>query len=72
MIILARSEYLLLLLLIPFLFIGVALWMRARRRRVRAIGDEELVKRSSELSRYSEDAESATEADVIKVPGNNS
>ena len=44
MIILARSEYLLLLLLIPFLFIGVALWMRARRRRVRAIGDEELVK----------------------------
>ena len=28
--------------------------------------------RSLELSRYSEEAESATEADVIKVPGNNS
>ena len=31
-----------------------------------------MVKRIPEMSRYSEEAESATEADVIKVPGNNS
>lgn len=43
MIIFAHSEYLLLLLLIPFFFLGMALWMGARRRRLRAIGDEELV-----------------------------
>ena len=44
MIILAHPQYLLLLLLIPFFFIGLALWMRVRRRRIRKMGDEELVK----------------------------
>lgn len=44
MIIFAHPEYLLLLLLIPFFFIGLAVWMRARRRRLRKFGDEELVK----------------------------
>ncbi|MBR1927263.1 MAG: VWA domain-containing protein [Bacteroidales bacterium] len=43
MIILAHPEYLSLLLLIPFLFIGVAVLMGARRRRSRKLGDEELV-----------------------------
>ena len=43
MIILAHPHYLLLLLLIPFFFLGLALWMGARRRRLRKFGDEELV-----------------------------
>ena len=44
MIIFAHPEYLLLLLLIPFFFIGLAVWMGVRRRRMRKFGDEELVK----------------------------
>ncbi|MBO6247564.1 MAG: VWA domain-containing protein [Bacteroidales bacterium] len=43
MIIFAHPQYLLLLLLIPFFFLGLALWMRARRRRIRKFGDETLV-----------------------------
>ena len=43
MIIFAASRYLLLLLLIPFFFLGMALWMGARRRRLRKLGDEALV-----------------------------
>ncbi len=43
MIIFAHSQYLLLLLLIPFFFLGMALWMGARRRRIRKLGDEALV-----------------------------
>jgi len=43
MIIFAHPQYLLLLLLIPFFFLGLALWMGARRRRLRAFGDEALV-----------------------------
>ena len=43
MIIFANPRYLLLLLLIPFFFLGLALWMRARRNRLRKFGDEELV-----------------------------
>ena len=43
MIILAHPHYLLLMLLIPFFFLGLALWMGARRRRLRKFGDEELV-----------------------------
>ena len=43
-----------------------------RKPKVSRVKAERLVKRSLELSRYSEEAESATEADVIKVPGNNS
>lgn len=43
MIIFARPDYLLLLLLIPFFFVGLALWMKARRRRLRRLGDEDLV-----------------------------
>ena len=43
MIIFAHSQYLLLLLLIPFFFLGMALWMGARRRRLRKLGDEALV-----------------------------
>ena len=44
MIIFAHPQYLLLLLLVPFFFIGLALWMGARRRRLRKFGDEDLVK----------------------------
>lgn len=44
MIIFAHPEYLLLLLLVPFFFIGLALWMGARKRRLRKLGDEALVK----------------------------
>ena len=44
MIIFAHPQYLLLLLLVPFFFIGLALWMGARRRRLRKFGDESLVK----------------------------
>ena len=43
MIIFAHSQYLLLLLLIPFFFLGLSLWMGARRRRLRKLGDEALV-----------------------------
>ncbi|MBQ8062277.1 MAG: VWA domain-containing protein [Bacteroidales bacterium] len=43
MIIFAHPQYLLLLLLIPFFFIGLAVWMGARRRRLRKLGDEDLV-----------------------------
>ena len=44
MIIFAHPQYLLLLLLVPFFFFGLALWMGARRRRLRKFGDEDLVK----------------------------
>ncbi|MBR4756388.1 MAG: VWA domain-containing protein [Bacteroidales bacterium] len=44
MIIFARPEFLFLLLLIPFFFIGLGLWMGARRRRLSKFGDEELVR----------------------------
>ncbi len=43
MIIFAHPQFLLLLLLIPFFFIGLAVWMGARRRRLRKFGDEALV-----------------------------
>ena len=43
MIIFAHPQYLLLLLLIPFGFVGLALWMGARRRRLRKLGDEALL-----------------------------
>ena len=44
MIIFAQPHFLLLLLLVPFFFLVVALGMAGRRRRMRKIGDEELVK----------------------------
>ena len=43
MIIFAHPQFLLLLLLIPFFFIGLAVWMGARRHRLRKFGDEALV-----------------------------
>lgn len=43
MIIFAHPQYLLLLLLIPFFFLGLALWMGARKRSLRKLGDEALV-----------------------------
>ena len=43
MIIFANPRYLLLLLLIPFFFLGLGFWMRARRRKLRKFGDESLV-----------------------------
>ena len=43
MIIFANPHYLLLLLLIPFFFIGLAVLMRIRRHRIGKIGDEKLV-----------------------------
>ena len=43
MIIFAHPQFLLLLLLIPFFFIGLAVWMGARRRRLRKLGGEDLV-----------------------------
>lgn len=43
MIIFASSQYLLLLLLIPFLFVGQALLQGARKVRARRLGDERLV-----------------------------
>ena len=43
MIIFAHPQFLLLLLLIPFFFIGLAVWMGARRRCLRKLGDEDLV-----------------------------
>ena len=43
MIIFAHPQFLLLLLLIPFFFIGLAVWMGARRPRLRKLGDEDLV-----------------------------
>ena len=44
MVYLAQSQYLLLLLLIPLLFVGYALFLRMRRRRIARFGDEALVK----------------------------
>ena len=41
----AQAQYLLLLLLIPFFFIIHALVLKMRRRRIRKLGDEELVNR---------------------------
>jgi len=43
MVYLAQSQYLLLLLLIPFLFVGYALFLRVRRRRIARFGDADLV-----------------------------
>ncbi len=43
MLIFANAQYLLLLLLIPFLFVGRALLLRARRSRLMKFGDEQLV-----------------------------
>lgn len=43
MIIFAAPHYLLLLLLIPFFFLGMGLWLLNRRRRLRRFGDEALV-----------------------------
>ncbi len=43
MIVFANPRYLLLLLLIPFFFISLALWMKVRRSRLRKFGDEDLV-----------------------------
>ncbi|MCR5709453.1 MAG: VWA domain-containing protein [Bacteroidales bacterium] len=44
MVYLAQSQYLLLLILVPLLFVGYALWLRSRRRRLARFGDEELVR----------------------------
>ncbi len=44
MIIFAHSQYLILLLLIPVFFICYIVWMHLRRRRIRKMGDEQLVK----------------------------
>ena len=44
MIYLAQSKYLLLLLLVPLLFVGYALQLRIRRRRIAKLGNPELVK----------------------------
>lgn len=43
MIIFAAPHYLLFLLLIPFFFLGMGLWLWGRRRRLRRFGDEALV-----------------------------
>ena len=43
MVYLAQSQYLLLLLLIPLLFVGYALFLRMRRRRIARFGDAALV-----------------------------
>ena len=43
MVYLAQTKYLLLLLLIPLLFVGYALYLRARRRRIARLGDPERV-----------------------------
>ena len=39
----AQTQYLFLLLLIPFFFLVQALVLRLRRRRIRKFGDEKLV-----------------------------
>ena len=43
MVYLAQSQYLLLLLIVPLLFVAYALYQRARRRRIARLGDPELV-----------------------------
>ena len=43
MILFANPKFLLLLLLIPFFFLGLGLWMMLRRRELRKFGDESLV-----------------------------
>ena len=45
MIYLAQSAYLFLLLLIPLFFVGYALWLRGRRKRIARLGDPELVEK---------------------------
>jgi Ca-activated chloride channel family protein len=44
MVYLAQSQYLLLLLIVPLLFVAYALQLRLRRRRIARLGDPELVK----------------------------
>ena len=43
MVYLAQSQYLLLLLIVPLLFVAYALYLRARRRRIARLGDPALV-----------------------------
>ena len=43
MVYLAQSQYLLLLLIVPLLFVAYALYLRARRKRIARLGDPELV-----------------------------
>ena len=43
MVYLAQSQYLLLLLLVPLLFVAYALYLRARRKRIARLGNPELV-----------------------------
>ncbi len=43
MVYLAQSQYLLLLLLVPMLFVAYALYLRARRKRIARLGNPELV-----------------------------
>ncbi len=45
MVYLAQSQYLLLLLLVPLLFVAYALYLRARRKRIARLGNPELVAR---------------------------
>ena len=45
MVYLAQSQYLLLLLLVPLLFVAYGLYLRGRRRRIARFGDPELVAR---------------------------
>ena len=45
MVYLAQSQYLLLLLLVPLLFVAYAIYLRGRRRRIARFGDPELVAR---------------------------
>ena len=45
MVYLAQSQYLLLLLLVPLLFVAYALYLRGRRRRIARFGDPQLVAR---------------------------
>ena len=43
MVYLAQSQYLLLLLIVPLLFVAYALYLRARRKRLARFGNPELV-----------------------------
>ena len=43
MVYLAQSQYLLLLLLVPLLFVAYALYLRARRKRIARLGNPELI-----------------------------
>ena len=66
MVYLAQSQYLLLLLIVPLLFVAYALYLRARRKRLARFGSPELV------SQLMPDASTGSRSACWPPPGSSS